>query len=248
MQINWFTVTAQIVNFLVLVWLMKRYLYKPILEAIDIREKKIAAELADAKSKVAEADKEKDEFQKKNDAFDQHKKKLMDQTTADAEAERQKLLDEAKKEAAAVKQKLETASKDLQENLIEEISKKTQQEVISITKKALSELASTNLEEQSIDVFIRNIKAITDKDRKKFVDAFHSVSAPVSIKSAFDLAGKDQKSIQSAIAGILGKDITCEFKTEPKLISGIELATNGYKLSWSFSAYIDSLEKALQEK
>ncbi len=55
MQINWFTVVAQIINFLVLVWLMKKYLYKPILDAVDEREKKIAAELKDAKSKMTEA-------------------------------------------------------------------------------------------------------------------------------------------------------------------------------------------------
>ena len=60
MQINWFTVIAQIINFLILVWLMKKYLYKPILQAIDEREKKIATELADAKSKVAEAKSEQD--------------------------------------------------------------------------------------------------------------------------------------------------------------------------------------------
>jgi F-type H+-transporting ATPase subunit b len=51
MQINWFTVIAQILNFLVLVWLMKRYLYKPILSATDDREKKIAGQLADAKER-----------------------------------------------------------------------------------------------------------------------------------------------------------------------------------------------------
>jgi hypothetical protein len=48
MLIDWFTVGAQIVNFLILVWLLKRFLYKPILDAIDAREKRIAAELADA--------------------------------------------------------------------------------------------------------------------------------------------------------------------------------------------------------
>jgi F-type H+-transporting ATPase subunit b len=248
MQINWFTVIAQIVNFLVLVWLMKRYLYKPILQAIDTREKKIAAELSDGKSKMIEADKEKDEYQKKNDAFDQQKKKMMDQATSDAEAERQKLLDAAKKEAAGVKQKLEEASKELQENLNEEISKRTQEEVFAITKKALSELASTNLEEQSVGVFIRNIKAITDRDKKQFVDAFHSVSAPVAVSSAFEIPEKEQKRVEKAIAGILGNDIKYEFKTDPKLISGIELATNGYKLSWSFSAYINSLEKSIAGK
>ena len=48
MLIDWFTVAAQALNFLILVWLMKRFLYKPILNAIDAREKLIAKELADA--------------------------------------------------------------------------------------------------------------------------------------------------------------------------------------------------------
>jgi F-type H+-transporting ATPase subunit b len=248
MQINWFTVIAQIVNFLVLVWLMKKYLYKPILAAIDEREKKIASELADAKSKMVEAKKEQDEFRQKNDDFDKHKKKLMDQATSEAEEERQKLLDAAKKEAALVKQKLEAASKELQENLSSEISQKTQDEVFSITKKARSELASTDLEEQSVHGFIKKIKAISEKDKKQFIDAFHSDSAPVSVKSAFDLSEKEQKSITNAIAEVLGKDSKYEFKTDTKMIGGVELATNGYKLSWSFSAYINSLEKSFASK
>ena len=48
MLIDWFTVGAQALNFLILVWLMKRFLYKPILDAIDAREDRVAAELADA--------------------------------------------------------------------------------------------------------------------------------------------------------------------------------------------------------
>ena len=48
MLIDWFTVGAQAVNFIILVWLLKRFLYKPILNAIDAREKRIATELAAA--------------------------------------------------------------------------------------------------------------------------------------------------------------------------------------------------------
>ena len=54
MLIDWFTVGAQTINFLILVWLMKRFLYKPILHAIDAREERIAKELADADAKKAE--------------------------------------------------------------------------------------------------------------------------------------------------------------------------------------------------
>jgi F0F1-type ATP synthase, subunit b len=57
MLIDWFTVGAQGLNFLILVWLMKRFLYRPILHAIDEREKRIAAELSDAEATKAEAQK-----------------------------------------------------------------------------------------------------------------------------------------------------------------------------------------------
>ena len=66
MLIDWFTVVAQILNFLVLVWLLKRFLYKPVLDAIDAREKGIATKLADAEAKEAEALKEHQEFDDKN--------------------------------------------------------------------------------------------------------------------------------------------------------------------------------------
>ncbi len=99
MLIDWFTVGAQMLNFLILVWLMKRFLYKPILNAIDAREKLIAAELADAEAKKAEAQKERDEFQHKNEEFDQQRAALLKKATDEAKAERQRLLDEARQDS-----------------------------------------------------------------------------------------------------------------------------------------------------
>src|ERR1035437_6700654 len=100
MLIDWFTVGAQALNFLILVWLLQRFLYKPILDAIDTREKRIAAELADAAAKKAEAQKERDEFERKNEEFDTRRAALLSKATEEATVERQKLLDEAKQAAA----------------------------------------------------------------------------------------------------------------------------------------------------
>src|SRR5690606_34903035 len=75
--IDWFTVIAQIVNFLILVWLLKRFLYQPILRALDAREKRVAAELAAADEKEQEAEKERDKFRQKNDEFEQQRSVLL---------------------------------------------------------------------------------------------------------------------------------------------------------------------------
>ena len=137
MLIDWFTVGAQALNFLILVWLLKRFLYKPILDAIDAREKRIAAELADADAKKAEAKKERDEFQHKNEEFDQQRAALLSKATDEANAERQRLLDEARQAADALSAKRQEALRNDAAHLNQAISRRTQQEVFAIARKAL---------------------------------------------------------------------------------------------------------------
>src|SRR5271156_5234851 len=129
MLIDWFTVSAQALNFLILVWLMNRYLYKPILNAIDAREKRIAAELADAAAKKTEAQKERDEFQHKNEEFDRQRAALLAKATDEAKAERQQLLDEARKAADALTAKRQESLRADAQNLNQAISQLAQQEV-----------------------------------------------------------------------------------------------------------------------
>ncbi len=142
MLINWFTVLAQAINFLILVWLLKHFLYKPILHAIDEREKGIATQLAEAEAKKAEAQKERDDFQHKNQVFDQERAALLKKATDDANSERQRLLDEARKDADALRAKRQEALESEQRNLNVEITRWTQKEVFAITRKTLADLAT----------------------------------------------------------------------------------------------------------
>ena len=109
MLIDWFTVGAQALNFLLLVWLLRRYLYRPILAAIDSREKRIAAELADAAAKQSDAKKERDLFEKKNRELDNDRAALLKAATDSAEVERQRLLGDARKDADALRAKREAS-------------------------------------------------------------------------------------------------------------------------------------------
>jgi len=247
MQINWFTVIAQIINFLILVWLLKRFLYKPILKAIDEREEKIAARIKDAEAKDVTAKKEQAEFQKKNETFDKEKKELRDKAIAETNVERQKLLEDARNEATELRSKLDKSLKEMQENLNSDIAQKTQQEVFAIARKTLADLASLRLEEQSANIFIKRLNDLKKEEKKKFIDTLKSDSKPILVQSAFDLPEKQQADIKSAVNDILGMNTQYQFKTTPELISGIEISSNGYKIAWSISAYLDSIQKSISE-
>jgi len=245
MLIDWFTVAAQALNFLILVWLMKRFLYKPILNAIDAREKLIAKELADADAKKAEAQKEHEEFQKKNEEFDQQRAALLTKATDEAKTERERLLDDARKAADALSAKRQESLSHDAQNLNQAISRLTQKEVFAITRKALTDLATTSLEERMGEVFDRRLRELDGKSKSVLGDALRKNSEPALIRSTFDLPAAQRAAIQNALNETFSAEIHVRFETAPDLVSGIELTTNGQKVGWTIADYLASLEKGV---
>jgi F-type H+-transporting ATPase subunit b len=247
MLIDWFTIGAQALNFLILVWLLKHFLYKPILNAIDAREKLVAKELADADAKKAEAQKERDEFQKKNEEFDSQRAGLLTKATDEAKAERQRLLDEARKAADILSVKRQEALRSDAQNLNQAVSRLTQKEVFSITRKALADLATVSLEERMGEVFDRRLREMDGNAKTVLGEALKKNSEPVLIRSTFDLPVAQRAAIQNALNETFSTEIRVRFETTPDLVSGIELATNGQKVGWSIKDYLASLETGVGE-
>ena len=240
MLIDWFTVGAQALNFLILVWLMKRFLYKPILHAIDEREKRIATELANADKKKAEAQKESDEFNHKNEEFDQQRAALFRKATDEAQSERQRLLDEARNAADALSAKRQETLRNDAHNLNQAISRRTQQEVFAIARKVLTDLAGTSLEERMGKIFTRRLREMDDQTKARLAEVIKTASDPALIRSAFDLPAEQRTAIQKALNETFSAEIRVRFETAPDLISGIELTTNGQKVAWSIADYLAS--------
>jgi F-type H+-transporting ATPase subunit b len=247
MLIDWFTVGAQALNFLILVWLMKRFLYKPILNAIDAREKRIAKELADADAKKAEAQKERDEFQQKNEEFDQQRAALLTKAADESKTERQRLLDEARKAADALSAKRQESLANDARNLNQAITRRTQDEVFAIARKALTDLATTSLEERMSEVFTRRLRALNGETKRGLAESLKAASEPALVRSAFELPTEQRAAIQKTLNETFSADIQLRFETAPDLVSGIELTSNGQKVGWSITDYLASLEKGVGE-
>jgi len=245
MLIDWFTIAAQVLNFLILVWLMKRFLYKPILQAIDAREQRIAEELADADAKKTEAEKEREQFREKNDAFDRQRAALLSRAEEAAKAQRQRLLDEARQAAQVLRAKHQDALEREHQRLNQEIARRTREEVFAIARKTLADLAGTSLEERIGEVFCRRLRALDGEARDGLAKLMKTSSDPVLVRSAFELPSEQRDAIRQALNETFSAEIHVRFETAPNVISGIELNANGRKLAWSIADYLAALEKNL---
>ncbi|HSZ25883.1 MAG TPA: F0F1 ATP synthase subunit delta [Cytophagaceae bacterium] len=247
MQINWFTIIAQIINFLLLAWLLKRFLYKPILDAIDTREKKITDQIEHAQQTENEAKKEKTEFLKKNETFDKERATLMGKVIEEAGIEKNRLQEETKNEILTLSDKMRTSLNKEQEQIGIELTRRTTNEVFEIAKKVLKELSDKTLEDQITHVFIKRLKQQSEEERKNLTTAFASNSQPIIVRSAFELSSQQQEEIIQSVNEFLSKPSEFNFKVETSLLGGIELNVNGYKVAWSISEFLTSIEKTIHE-
>ena len=247
MLIDWITVGAQIVNFLILVWLLKHFLYKPILNAIDAREKRIAAELADADTKKADAEKARTDFEDKNKAFDDQRSALLARAADEAKAERTRLIDQAKKDAESMRVTQADALRGDQVRLGSEITLLAENEIFAIARKTLSDLATVSLEERIGEVFTRRLRELDPKAKELLGNALKNSSQPALLRSAFDLPLDQKAAIQNALNETFSAAIRIKFEDSQDAICGIELIANGQKVGWSISSYLTGLSKKVSD-
>ena len=247
MLIDWFTVGAQILNFLILVWLLKRFLYKPILDAIDGREKSIAKKLTDASAAKTDARKEHEDFEKKNAAIEEQRLERLKEVSEEVKAERDKLLDQARKAADALRAKRQDALKHEQQNLDAEIGRRTRDEIFAIARKLLADLAGTTLEARMSEVFTQRLRAMNSEAKERLASAIKASTDPVLVRSAFELPAAQQDHIQLAFKESFSSKRKIHFEIATELIAGVELSVDGQKLAWSADDYLVSLEKRIDD-
>jgi F-type H+-transporting ATPase subunit b len=239
--VDWFTVAAQTLNFIILVWLLKRVLYKPIMAAIDARETLVAAELAGAAAKMRSADKAAEEFKRKNEGLEHDRANLMTQASEEAKTQGRALLEAARVAADALQSKRRDALQREGKDLGRSLKDRAQHAFFTFSRRALKDLADSTLEAQVTAVFCERLRTMTKEDKARLSLAIQAAQ-PVSIRSAYSLPTDLQNSIQTAIDTVFERSIMLRFEVAPELVCGLDLTAAGQRVGWSIAEYLAAFE------
>jgi len=246
MLIDWFTVAAQIINFLILVALLKHFLYGRIINAMDQREARITSRLEDAERKKSEAEEEAAAYSRKSQEFDLQREEMISQAKEEAEAFRKDLVQKAREEIDSIQARWHETVQKRKIAFLKELGERATKEVFAVTRQALRDLADKDLEQQIVDVFIRRIMELDEKERHLISESIES-SGKVLVTSAFQVPEEAQVKIFQAIKEHINGGGHVDYQTSPDVISGIELRTVGHKIAWSLDHYLASLETNVLE-
>lgn len=245
MLIDWFTVIAQIINFLILVLLLRRFLYRPILNMMAERERKIADRLEQAEKQRATAVAEIQTYRQKNADFDQERETMIRQAQADVAERRQSWLNDARNEVKETRTRWQKALAEEREAFLQTIRQQAGQQTYRVIRSALADLADAELEAQIVKAFLARLAHLPGEDAQTIRDVLARETAVLTLNSGFDLDDTQRKALRQAIATQFDNSHTLRFQTTPDLICGLELVAPGHKVAWSLASYLDELEQAL---
>ncbi len=247
MEINWLTIVAQIVNFLILVWLLKRFLYGPIIAAMDEREAKIARRMQSAEEKDEQAQEQATEYRGRLHELEERREEMLQLASSEATAERERLLVQAREDVATTERRWHKSLAEEKQAFLRELRRRAGEQLCRIARQALDELADADLEAQIIETFLGRLEALPEDDRRELTEAVVDAGGVVAVASAFEIEAASRVQITQSVRVALTSEATPEFAVSEQVMCGIELRAGGRKVSWSLDSYLSAIEEELAD-
>ena len=247
MQIDWVTVVAQIVNFIVLLLLLKRFLYGPIVKAMEQRRQLVAQEMREAEAREAEAEEEARKHRDARRELEEQHDELMAQARAEADDRRRQLIDQAREEVEAIERRWHENLRDERDAFVRRLREEMGRKVCAVARQALRDLANRDLQAQVVAVFIERLNTLDEQRRRELREALAGAEHGATLTSAFPLSAGQEKQLATAALSVLGDEHDMRFRHDPELLCGVELSGGGRKVAWSLDSYLNALEEAIVE-
>lgn len=242
MQIDWITVSAQIVNFLVLVWLLRHFLYQPVMRAMARREAHIEQRLSEASQREQRADARARNYDDMSAELERRREQMLAGARDNAEEQRKALLEAARDDVAEMRRSWEQQIREEQQEFLRALRRQAAETVQTIARRALADLADADLEAQVLHAFIGRLEVLDRETRAEFAAS----AEPVQVRSAFALDSATRAHLTRTIHDHLGAGLDVDYVHSPELICGIELSSAGRRLSWNLADYLDELSERAQ--
>jgi F-type H+-transporting ATPase subunit b len=241
MSIDWLTVAAQIANFLVLLWLLKRFLYRPILDGIDAREQEISDRMSEAHRLMEDARATISAYEARLSELENSQARMAEDLRREAARERDAMFAEARHRIDRERHDFEKHQAVEKQRFLRQLGETGARVLLHLTRKALSDLADETLEERIAAHAVEKLQPMTDEIRKMIAD-----DRPVTVTTHSALPEGLRRKASDDLQK-LAPGTRCIFEVDPTQPFGLILKVGTTSIEWTLDSYLDELETLMIE-
>lgn len=233
MELNWSTFILEIINFLILVWLLKHFFYKPVMDIITRRKQTIQDSLDKADAVRVESESLKSQYENRLEDWEKEKAKARVDLHREIEAERKQAMDNLAQSIQQEKEKSKVLIQRQQDNAAQKNKMLAIEQSLAFSTHLLSRLANQDLESAIIRLVLEDLENLSSGQREELQKACTGTKEPVHISSAHVIDEVTRVAIKDALSKILKQSVEAEFKQAPSLLAGLHIDIGSWNLQAS---------------
>lgn len=239
-QFDLFTFIATIVNFIILVVLLRIFLYDRVLEAVRKRQEEMTRKWEEAEEEKQQAGEEKKRYARQAEELSEKERAILEEKQQEAERRRKEMLQDAKKELEEKKKQWQRSLDRKEKSLTNVIRENISAEVLTLTRRIVGDLADADLKNKIAELFVRKLRNI-NRDEKGEIRQKFQKGEGLTVSSSFVLSQEQKQNIRGALG--LDKNAPIEFTKKEDGVLGLELVSGDKVYAWHVEDYLDRVEQ-----
>ena len=231
MELSWSTFVLEIINFLVLVWILKRFLYKPVLEVIAKRRATIEETRAEAEALHADAEKLQQQYQSRLADWDKERQKARDDLNQQLETERARKMADMQTNLQQEKEKARIAEQRRQVDALHKTEATALMQAAKFATRLLEKSAGPETEGRLVDLVIDELSQLPPDRVEAIRNSFERSPEDIEVVSAFPLSDDHRARLEQAMIKLSGTKIPLRFEQKEELLAGVRITAGAWVLS-----------------
>lgn len=233
MELDWSTFILEIINFVILVWLLKHFFYKPVMDIIAKRKQTIQDSLDKADAVQAEAESLKSQYENRLEDWEKEKATSRAELHRKIEEEKRQAMENLAQSIQQEKEKAEVLLQRQQENTLRKNERLAIEQSVAFVTRLLSRFANPELEATIIHIVLEDLRNLSSDQLEELQKASTKATEPVHISSAYKIEKENQTVLKNTLTKILKHPVEVEFKRDPALLAGIHIDIGAWNLQAS---------------
>jgi F-type H+-transporting ATPase subunit b len=230
LEVNWSTFLLEIINFVVLVWILKRFLYKPVLDIIAKRRADIEKTVADAKAVESDAKALQQRYENRLAEWETERRQAREALGREIDEERSRRMSELQ---AALEQEREKAKVSEQKRLADS-ERRVERAALAhgarFAARLVTAFASPDLQARLLERLLAELSELPAERAAELIGSAENPPSDIVITSAFSLAQEQRQRLRDALANLTQREIRIAFKEDPGLVAGLRIMIGAWVL------------------
>lgn len=230
MELSWTTFVLEIINFLVLVWILKHFLYQPILDVIARRRADIDKQVQEAGDLKQQAESLKSQYEGRVDAWERERQAARDALHQELQTERNSRLEKLNEELSQARQRLQVADSRRLADAERKNELTALRQGAEFASRLLEQGAGPDTQRRLVARLIDDIAALSPEAIKAIRHQYGEIPATAVVWSALPLEQETQQALEASLTAILDPSTKLEFKQDGNLLAGLRICIGSWEL------------------